>query len=90
MSWLESIWTARVASSKIIFASPAAKVVINARTGSVVMNQSVTLEACAISHGNLSVTIGAEPQVMTPEQFSAYVRTENDRYSRLIPELGIK
>jgi tripartite-type tricarboxylate transporter receptor subunit TctC len=30
----------------------------------------------------------AEP--MTPEQFSAYVRTEYERYSRLIPELGIK
>jgi tripartite-type tricarboxylate transporter receptor subunit TctC len=27
---------------------------------------------------------------MTPEQFSAYVKTEYDRYARLIPELGIK
>jgi tripartite-type tricarboxylate transporter receptor subunit TctC len=30
----------------------------------------------------------AEP--MTPEQFSTYVKSEYDRYSRLIPELGIK
>jgi tripartite-type tricarboxylate transporter receptor subunit TctC len=30
----------------------------------------------------------AEP--MTPEQFAGYVRTEYERYSRLIPELGIK
>jgi tripartite-type tricarboxylate transporter receptor subunit TctC len=30
----------------------------------------------------------AEP--MTPEQFAAYVRGEHERYSRLIPELGIK
>jgi tripartite-type tricarboxylate transporter receptor subunit TctC len=30
----------------------------------------------------------AEP--MTPEQFSAYVKNEFERYSRLIPELGIK
>ena len=30
----------------------------------------------------------AEP--MTPEQFAAYVRAEHDKYSRLIPELGIK
>ena len=30
----------------------------------------------------------AEP--MTPEQFSAYVKSEHERYARLIPELGIK
>jgi flagellar P-ring protein precursor FlgI len=47
-------------------ARQAAKVIMNARTGSVVMNQSVTLDSCAISHGNLSVTIGAEPQVSQP------------------------
>ncbi|WP_374040957.1 flagellar basal body P-ring protein FlgI [Massilia sp. PAMC28688] len=44
----------------------AAKVILNARTGSVVMNQSVTLDSCAISHGNLSVTIGADNQVSQP------------------------
>ncbi len=47
-------------------AQAAAKVIMNARTGSVVMNQSVTLDTCAISHGNLSVTIGAETQVSQP------------------------
>ena len=35
----------------------AAKVVINARTGSIVLNQAVTLGPCAIAHGNLSVII---------------------------------
>jgi flagellar P-ring protein precursor FlgI len=47
-------------------ARQAAKVIMNARTGSVVMNQSVTLESCAISHGNLSVTIGADNQISQP------------------------
>ena len=52
-------------------ARQAAKVIMNARTGSVVMNQSVTLDNCAISHGNLSITIGAEPQqVSQPGPFS--------------------
>ncbi len=51
-------------------ATSAAKVIMNARTGSVVMNQSVTLETCAISHGNLSVTISAEPQVSQPNALS--------------------
>jgi flagellar P-ring protein precursor FlgI len=51
-------------------AAPAAKVVINARTGSVVMNQAVTLEACAVAHGNLSVTISSQPVVSQPAPFS--------------------
>jgi len=38
-----------------------AKVIVNARTGSVVMNTSVTLDACAVSHGNLSVVVNATP-----------------------------
>lgn len=37
-----------------------AKVIVNARTGSVVMNTTVTLEPCAISHGNLSVVVNSE------------------------------
>lgn len=42
----------------------AAKVVVNPRTGSVVMNQMVRLEPCAVAHGNLSVVVeGAQPQI---------------------------
>lgn len=44
----------------------AAKVILNARTGSVVMNQSVTLETCAVSHGNLSVVVQADNAVSQP------------------------
>lgn len=51
-------------------AAPSAKVVINARTGSVVMNQAVSLGACAVAHGNLSVTINTTPVVSQPAPFS--------------------
>ncbi|OON61012.1 flagellar biosynthesis protein FlgI [Massilia sp. KIM] len=44
----------------------AAKVILNARTGSVVMNQAVMLDNCAISHGNLTVTIGSDPVISQP------------------------
>ncbi|MGP1629771.1 MAG: flagellar basal body P-ring protein FlgI, partial [Giesbergeria sp.] len=50
--------------------SPAAKVVINARTGSVVLNQAVTLGPCAIAHGNLSITISSTPIISQPAPFS--------------------
>jgi flagellar P-ring protein precursor FlgI len=52
-------------------ASPAARVVINARTGSVVMNQAVTLAACAVAHGSLSVTITSTPMVSQPNALSS-------------------
>jgi len=55
--------------------SPAAKVVINARTGSVVMNQAVTLSACAVAHGNLAVTISTTPQVSQPGPFARVGQT---------------
>jgi flagellar P-ring protein FlgI len=51
-------------------AAPAARIVVNARTGSVVMNGSVTLSACAVAHGSLSVTINSTPVVSQPGAFS--------------------
>ena len=47
-----------------------AKVVVNARTGSVVMNQAVKLLPSAVAHGNLSVKIQSEASVSQPEPFS--------------------
>ncbi|WP_242489899.1 flagellar basal body P-ring protein FlgI [Noviherbaspirillum cavernae] len=51
-------------------AQTAAKVILNARTGSVVMNQAVTLDSCAVSHGNLSVIINTENTPSQPAPFS--------------------
>ncbi|MFE8644638.1 flagellar basal body P-ring protein FlgI [Sphingomonas sp. NCPPB 2930] len=50
--------------------TPAAKVVVNARTGSIVLNQSVTLGPCAIAHGNLAITISSSPVISQPGAFS--------------------
>ncbi|MDQ5896189.1 MAG: hypothetical protein RLZZ592_297 [Pseudomonadota bacterium] len=61
---------AEVENLPVTMAAPAAKVVVNARTGSVVMNQAVTLGACAVAHGNLSVTISSTPQVSQPAPLS--------------------
>ncbi len=51
-------------------AQMAAKVIMNARTGSVVMNQAVTLDTCAVSHGNLSVSVSTDTQVSQPGALS--------------------
>ena len=49
---------------------PAAKVVINSRTGSIVLNQAVTLGPCAIAHGNLSISISSTPVISQPNALS--------------------
>jgi flagellar P-ring protein precursor FlgI len=49
---------------------PVAKVIINTRTGSIVMNQAVTLGPVAVAHGNLSVSISATPVVSQPNPLS--------------------
>lgn len=61
---------ASIVDLDVTLPKPAAKVIINARTGSVVMNQSVTLEASAVAHGNLSVTITNQASVSQPGAFS--------------------
>ncbi len=57
---------ADIENLQVQLAKPAAKVILNARTGSVVLNESVTLGACAVAHGNLSVTISTTPSVSQP------------------------
>jgi flagellar P-ring protein precursor FlgI len=47
-----------------------AKVIINPRTGSVVMNQTVTIDSCAVAHGNLSVIVNTEQKVSQPNPLS--------------------
>ncbi|MCZ8236249.1 MAG: flagellar basal body P-ring protein FlgI [Inhella sp.] len=60
-------------------AAPPARIVINARTGSVVMNQAVSIGACAVAHGNLSVTINSTPQVSQPAPLSGGQTTVTEK-----------
>lgn len=61
---------ARMENIDIAPAQAIAKVVINARTGSVVMNQAVRIQDCAVAHGNLSVVINTEPVISQPNPLS--------------------
>jgi len=53
----------------------AAKVVINERTGTVVMGENVSISTIAIAHGNLSVQIKESADVSQPMPFSRSGRT---------------
>lgn len=48
-----------------------AKVVINERTGTIVMGEDVGISTVAVSHGSLSVEIKSRPAVSQPQPFSS-------------------
>ncbi len=47
-----------------------ARVVINEKTGTVVMGGDVSVTACAVAHGNLTVQIAPNPIISQPAPFS--------------------
>ena len=53
----------------------ASKVVINERTGTVIMGENVRISTIAIAHGNLSIEIKEDQQVSQPLPFSRTGRT---------------
>jgi len=68
--------------------TPPARIVVNARTGSVVMNQSVTLGPSAVAHGNLSVSISTTPTVSQPQGFSQGATVVTERADIQIKQDG--
>jgi len=48
-----------------------AKIIINSRTGTVIINSKVKVQPAAVSHGSLTVTINEDPQVSQPDALSA-------------------
>jgi flagellar P-ring protein precursor FlgI len=79
---------ADIENLRIELAKPAARVVLNARTGSVVLNDSVTLGACAVAHGSLSVTISSTPSVSQPAPFSQGQTTVTEKADITITQQG--
>src|ERR1700681_2599191 len=55
--------------------SAAARVIINSRTGTVVISSNVVVTPAAVSHGSLSVTIKEEQSVSQPAPFSKVGQT---------------
>jgi len=51
-------------------ASPAAKIIVNSRTGTIVIGSEVTLLAAAITHGGITVTINEIQDVSQPNAFA--------------------
>lgn len=61
---------ARLESLDIAAGEVSPRVIINSRSGAVVLNGTVTLQSAAVAHGNLSVVIDNQPRVSQPAPFS--------------------
>ena len=72
----------------LTLAKPAARVVLNARTGSVILNDAVTLSACAVAHGNLSVTISTTPVVSQPNALAQGTTVAGEKSDISISQQG--
>jgi flagellar P-ring protein precursor FlgI len=70
---------ARIEELDVTPAESPARVIVNARTGSVIMNNRVTIDTCAISHGNLSVVITSEPIISQPGPLSGGTTVQANR-----------
>lgn len=79
---------ADVENLPLALARPAARIVLNARTGSVVMNESVTLGACAVAHGSLSVTISTTPLASQPNPFGQGQTVQAERSDITVAQQG--
>lgn len=61
---------ARINNINVSPSKPLPKVVINSRTGAVVLNEGVKLYPAAVAQGNLAITIDTDPLVSQPGAFS--------------------
>lgn len=63
-------WLGAIQSLDVQPGEAPARVVVNARTGTVVISSDVRVSAAAVAHGSIQVTVSEQPQVSQPGAFS--------------------
>jgi flagellar P-ring protein precursor FlgI len=79
---------ADIENLEVTLQTPAARVVLNARTGSVVMNEAVTISSCAVAHGALTVTVNATPVISQPNAFAGGNTVQSEKVDIAITQQG--
>ncbi|WP_234421102.1 flagellar basal body P-ring protein FlgI [Erythrobacter sp. EC-HK427] len=80
-----------IAEIEMIEVTPAespARVIVNSRTGTVVINSAVRLYPAAISHGRLIVRINEDPAIIQPAPFSRGVTAQEEASEITLEEEG--
>ena len=81
-------FTAMVENLEVNPADAPAKIIVNSRTGTVVISNHVRVEPAAVSHGNLTVTISEKPEVSQPGPLSGGQTTTVPRSEVNVKEEG--
>ena len=68
----------------------AAMVVVDERTGTIVMGQEVKIDMVAVAHGNIHVSVGEDPNVSQPNAFSGGKTAVTDKTTVKVKEDGAK
>ncbi len=63
-----------------------AVVIVDERTGTIVMGQEVRIDTVAVAHGNITVSVSENPQVSQPNAFASGKTTTVDRSSVNVKE----
>ena len=63
-------WLGAIQGIEVAPGDAPARVVVNSRTGTVVIGSEVRVTPAAVAHGSIQVTISEQPQVSQPEPFS--------------------
>ncbi len=79
---------AEIENLPLKLAKPAARVVLNARTGSVIFNEAVQISSCAVSHGSLAVTISTTPVASQPGPLSNGQTVQGEKSDIAITQAG--
>ncbi len=78
----------RIEQLDTAISEPPARVIINARTGTVVISGAVRIRAAAISHGTLTVEVEENPTILQPAPFSAGQTAEQRDSNISVTERG--
>jgi flagellar P-ring protein precursor FlgI len=68
-------FVARVQSIEVTPETPA-RIIINERTGTIVATSRIRISSCAVSHGNITISVASTLEVSQPSPFSYQGRTE--------------
>jgi flagellar P-ring protein precursor FlgI len=63
-------WLSTIQSLEVTPGDAPARIIVNSRTGTVVIGSDVKVGAAAVAHGSIQVTISEQPQVSQPNAFS--------------------
>lgn len=81
-------WIADIQNLNVTPGEAPARVIVNSRTGTVVIGSDVTVGPAAVAHGSIEVTIGEQPEVSQPAPFSQGQTTVVPRSEVKIAEHG--